>query len=117
PSPVEVPGPTEPWSMTKESIFVSAMIPASPDDLYGAWLDSETHAAMTGGRARVDPRIGGRHSAWDEYIEGETIALEPGRRLVQSWRTQEFPPDAESSRVEIRFEPSLEGTRVSIDHS
>lgn len=31
--------------------IVSDVIPASPDEIYAAWLDSETHTDMTGGAA------------------------------------------------------------------
>lgn len=103
--------------MAKESFQVSATIPASPEAVYEAWLDSEKHSAMTGGRAHVDPRPGGRFKAWDDYITGETIALVPCERVVQSWRTQEFPPDADDSMIEVRFEPEGVNTRITIVHT
>ena len=48
---------------------------------------------MTGSPAIVDPEIGGAFEAWDGYISGRTLSLEPGRRIVQSWRTSEFAED------------------------
>jgi uncharacterized protein YndB with AHSA1/START domain len=99
--------------MSTESIEVSGIIHAAPERIYQAWLDSGQHAAMTGGQAAtIDPNIGGRFSAWDGYIEGSTVELEPGRRIVQKWRTTEFPIDAADSVLEVRFEPFDNGTRV-----
>ena len=93
-------------------IRVSAVIPASPERVYAAWLDSTEHSRMTGGKATVDARRGGRHTAWDGYIHGQNLALVEGKRIVQDWRTTEFPRDAPYSLLEIRLAPAPGGTRV-----
>ncbi len=89
----------------------------SPETLYAAWLDSDQHAAMTGGGAAVSDAVGAAFTAWDGYIEGRNLALEPGRRIVQSWRTTEFAPEEPDSRLEIRFEPAGDGTRITLRHT
>ena len=77
--------------MPLETVRVSAVLPASADRVYAAWLDPEAHSAMTGSKATVDPSLEGEHSAWDGYIHGKTLELEPGRRIVQSWRSTHSP--------------------------
>jgi activator of HSP90 ATPase len=89
----------------------------SPEELYSAWLDSEMHSEMTGAGATIDPRVGGQHSAWDGYITGTTLELEPFRRIVQSWRTSQFPVEAPDSRVELLFEETEDGTLLTIVHT
>ena len=74
-----------------ETIQLSATLPASPEQIYRDWLSSTGHTAFTGSPAEVDPAIGGRFTAWDGYIEGTNIELEPYRRILQAWRTSEFP--------------------------
>jgi uncharacterized protein YndB with AHSA1/START domain len=96
---------------------VSAVLPASADRIYSAWMSSAGHSAMTGADAEVDPRPGGAYSAWDGYITGRTLELEPGRRIVQSWRTSEFAADQEDSRIEVLLAPVEDGTQVTIRHS
>jgi uncharacterized protein YndB with AHSA1/START domain len=103
--------------MSLESIRVSAVIPASAERIYEAWLDSEEHSAFTGGKATVESGVGGRHTAWDGYIEGQTLELEPARRIVQSWRSLDFPPDAQPSRVEVLFAEVPGGTEVTVVHT
>jgi uncharacterized protein YndB with AHSA1/START domain len=103
--------------MPTESIRVSARFPVTPDRLYAAWLDSQEHTRFTGDTARVDPLVGGRFSSWSGYISGENLELEPARRIVQSWRTTEFPDDSENSRVVVTFEPEGDGTRLTIEHT
>jgi uncharacterized protein YndB with AHSA1/START domain len=101
-----------------ESFAVSDLIPASPERVYSAWLDGAAHSAMTGGAATCEPRIGGRFTAWDGYIEGTTLEIDPGRkRIVQSWRSADFPEGAGDSRLEVVFESEGGGTRLTIRHS
>lgn len=103
--------------MPTESLSVSTILPGAPMQIYEAWTDGAKHAAMIGAAASVEPGVGGRFTAWEDYITGTTEELEPGRRIVQAWRTTQFPADASSSRVEIRLEPEASGTRVTIVHS
>jgi uncharacterized protein YndB with AHSA1/START domain len=73
------------------------VIPASPETIYDAWLDSRGHTAMTGGKAKMSKRVGGKLSTWDGYISGQNIELVPGKRIVQSWRTTWLPTPENSS--------------------
>lgn len=100
-----------------EVIRVSAVIHASPKRIYEAWLSSEEHSAFTGGMATVEPTVGGRHTAWEGYTQGTILELEPYRRIVQSWRTSEFPPDSPDSRLEVLLQEIDGGTRVTLLHS
>jgi activator of HSP90 ATPase len=101
----------------KNRFTVSAVIPAKASDIYNAWLSSEGHAAMTGNPAKVDGKVGGEFTAWDGYIFGSTLELEPDQRILQTWRTSEFPTDAPDSRLEILFEEVAGETKVSLIHS
>lgn len=103
--------------MPSDSIRVSARFPVSPERLYRAWLDAREHGLMTGGKAAVDAVIGGKFTAWDDYITGMLLQLDPGRRIVQTWRTTEFPDAAPDSRLEILFEAEGNGTRITLIHS
>jgi activator of HSP90 ATPase len=100
-----------------DAFEISTVLPAAAPRLYEAWLNSDEHAAMTGGSADIDPIVGGQFSAWDGYITGTTIELEPFRRIVQAWRTAEFPPDAPDSRLEIILAEVAEGTQLTLRHS
>lgn len=72
---------------------------------------------MTGSPAKVDGKVGGKFTAWDGYIFGSTLELTPNQRIVQAWRTSEFPDDASDSRVEILLEEVDAGTKVTLTHS
>jgi activator of HSP90 ATPase len=96
---------------------LSEVIAATPAEIYQAWLSSEGHTAMTGSPAKVDGRVGGQFNAWNGYIFGTTMKLTPNQRIVQAWRTTEFPDDAPDSHLEVLFEEVPEGTKVTFIHS
>lgn len=101
----------------KNGFTISKTIPAKASEIYEAWLDSEGHAAITGSPAKVDGKVGGKFTAWDGYIFGTTLELTPNQRIVQAWRTSEFPDDAPDSRVEVSFEEGPGRTKITLTHS
>ena len=103
--------------MTNESILISEVIPATPQRIFSAWMDSAEHSAFTGDEAIVVPEVGGEHQSAGGYIKGRTLELNEGSRIVQSWRTTEFPAESPDSRVEITLEPTLGGTLVTLLHT
>src|SRR5262245_12979931 len=104
--------------MAKDQIRLTRVFPVDAQRIYDAWLDSARHTAFTGGAAAtIEPRVGGRHTAWDGYVEGEILELEPGRRIVKSWRSTDFPEGEGPSRLEVLLEPTEGGTLVTLLHS
>jgi len=92
-------------------------IPATPQQIYDAWLDGDGHSAMTGGGATASQVVGGAFTAWDDYISGCNLELEPGRRIVQSWRTTRFTADDADSQIEVLLEPVAGGTQITLHHT
>lgn len=97
-----------------ESLEVSTVLPAAPAQIYQAWLSSQAHSDFTGSPAEIDPRLGGQISAWDGYIQGTILALEPYRRILQAWRTSDFPEGAPDSMLELRLEAVDGGTKLTL---
>jgi uncharacterized protein YndB with AHSA1/START domain len=96
---------------------LTRIIPATPLDVYEAWLDSEAHSQMTGAEARMSDKIGAVFSAWDDYISGRNLELVPGERIVQAWRTSKFTGENEDSIVTITLEEADDGTLLTLVHS
>ncbi len=103
--------------MGKNEFELSVIFPATAEEIFDGWLSSEGHAAFTGSPAKVEGGSGGKFSAWDGYIWGVTLETERPRRIVQSWRTSEFPEESPDSRVEILLEKVKGGTRLTIKHT
>lgn len=96
---------------------ISTMLDAPPKRVYEAWLSSEEHGAFTGDTAEIEPRVGGAHTAFSGYIAGKTLELNPPRRIVQTWRTTEFPEGSPDSRLELSFESVGGKTKMTLRHS
>ena len=101
----------------KNGFALSETFKAKASEIYDAWLSSEGHSAITGSPANVDGKVGGKFTAWDGYIFGSTLDLTPDRRIVQAWRTTEFPDDAPDSRLDVLLEEVDGGTKVTLTHS
>jgi len=103
--------------MTSEFV-VTTDIAKSSQILYDAWLDSDEHSKMTGSPAKVSAELGGEFQAWDGYLWGVNLELEPGKRIVQSWRTSQFDVSEEDSQIEVSFEANDEGrTKITLRHT
>ena len=73
----------------------------SAKDIFSTWLSSQGHSAMTGGAAEMSDKAGASFKAWNGYIEGKNIIIEPNKRILQSWRTSQFEDHEEDSQIEI----------------
>ena len=71
------------------TIIQKVVIPASPEEVYDAFMDARKHSEFTGSEATCDPTVGGKFTAWDGYISGRNLELEKGKRIVQEWVTAE----------------------------
>jgi activator of HSP90 ATPase len=99
-----------------ESLKTSITLPLKADKLYKAWLTSKEHSAFTGGEAKVSSKVGGKFTAWGGYITGKNIELKANKKIVQSWRTSEFPENAPDSTLEITFEEKNGKTTITLYH-
>jgi activator of HSP90 ATPase len=101
----------------KNEFTLTVTVNAKADKIYEAYLSSEGHTAITGSPARVDGTVDGDFSAWDGYIQGMFLELEKNKRILQAWRTSEFPLEAEDSIVEILLEENHGKTKLTLKHS
>ena len=85
--------------------------------IYDTWLSSEGHTKMTGGSAIISNKIGDKFTAWDGYIEGVNIDLEPNKRIFQTWRTSQFSEDEEDSQIEVVLNEVDGKTELTITHT
>lgn len=85
--------------------------------IYNAWISTNGHTQMTGSPAKVDGSVNGAFTAWDGYIWGTFTKLDKNKKIVQTWRTGEFPEDAEDSNVEILLEEKDGKTKLTLIHT
>lgn len=96
---------------------VATVLPATPQAVYDAWLDSKAHGAMTGAKATASPEVGARYTATDDYIWGTNLELVPGEKIVQSWRSTDFASGDQDSLITVMLKAVPEGTELTLHHS
>jgi activator of HSP90 ATPase len=92
-------------------------IGAIPEEVYSAYLDSRAHSKFTGSRASISPKVGGKMSAWDGYIIGRNLELVKGKKIVQEWRTTDWPAGYPPSILTITLRKAGRGTELTMVHS
>jgi len=93
------------------------VVGAAPELVYDAFLDPEKHGEFTGSPASGSRKVGGRFTAWGGYIEGKILELKAGKRIVQEWKTSEWPDGYPPSVLTLTFKPKGGNTELSMVHS
>jgi activator of HSP90 ATPase len=101
----------------KDSIKLSITLNADCKTLYNAWLNSREHSKFTGSPAKIDPKPKGKFTAWDGYIFGKNITLDPYHKIIQAWRTTEFTEADKDSMLEILFVGQGKKTILTLKHT
>ena len=96
---------------------VKTKFKATAKQMYSAWLSSDEHSKMTGGTASISDKIGADFTAWDGYLEGKNLNLEPFTRILQSWRTSEFNDNEKDSQIEILLNELDGETELTLIHT
>ena len=93
------------------------IIPASPEEVYEAFVDPQKHSAFTGSKATGKAKVDGKFTAWDGFIFGKFLQFEPAKCLIQEWQTTDWPENYPPSKFELTFKKVPEGTEVTMIHS
>jgi activator of HSP90 ATPase len=97
--------------MAKTSIKQKVEIKASPHDVYEALMDSEKHSEFTGDEAVISRKVGGKFTTFGGYAEGKNIELVPDKRIVQTWRANDWMR-GDLSTITIILKPTKTGTSL-----
>lgn len=89
---------------------------AAVDRVYAAIADSREHSAFTGAPAELASHVGGPFTTHGGAIEGRMLEVVPNERIVQAWRSGDWP-DGVFSIVRYDFAPDDDGTRISLEHT
>lgn len=112
-----MPRATGSTSLAVKTIRQRVILPASPADVYEAFVDARIHAVFTGSEAKGSRRVGSHFAACGGYIDSVHRELVPGKRIVQDWSTTEWPEGAPVSRLELTLKPVAKGTELLMVHS
>jgi activator of HSP90 ATPase len=105
------------FAQSDQSITIHQEVDFSvpPQRLYEALLDTKQFAAFSGRAAEIDRQVGGEFSLFDGHIVGRNVELVSNQRIVQAWRTVDWPQGVYSiARFELK--PQGSGTHLIFDH-
>jgi hypothetical protein len=54
---------------------------------------SKKHQSLSGEKAKISQRVGGKFTAWGSHLSGMNLVLKPGKKIVQAWRATGWWPD------------------------
>jgi activator of HSP90 ATPase len=98
------------------TIKQKVIISASPEEVYGAFVDPKKHSEFTGAKATGKAKVGGKFTAWDGYSFGKYLTLEKGKLIVQEWQTTDWPEGYPPSKLELTLQETPKGTELTMIH-
>ena len=84
---------------------------ATPHDIYEILMDSKRHGKLSGQSAKVSRRVGGAFTVGHD-LEGKQLALTKDRRIVQTWRANNWEKGHYSTAT-FRLAKAAGGTRIT----
>lgn len=85
---------------------------ADPHTVYETFMDQKLHAKLTGSPAVIKRQVGGRFSTFDGYAVGENLELIADRKILQSWRANDWK-EGIYSRINIVLKKVKSGTQMT----
>ncbi|MAG48087.1 ATPase [archaeon] len=85
-----------------------------PHEVYEAFMDEKKHAEFTGSEATVSREVGGKFNIYGS-ITGENLELEQDKKIVQTWRYEDWP-EGHYSKITLVLEETDNGTKVTFTH-
>jgi activator of HSP90 ATPase len=99
-----------------KTIKQRARFKLDPDQIYQLLTDSKRHTKLTGQKAVISSKVGGPFSTHGGRVSGIVVDLVPGRRVVQAWRSKDFPVGA-FSMAAFELSPTDDGgTQLVLTH-
>jgi uncharacterized protein YndB with AHSA1/START domain len=101
---------------TGDSIYLRTLVRGRPDEIIRAWLSPAAMNKLLPGKAKIEPRAGGRFEwAWKDPAgvkdSGTFIEIVKGRRVSFSWMGTLKP-----SEVRLSAEQTPYGAMVALEH-
>ena len=99
--------------MKTRTVKQSVTLQASPHQVYETLMDSQKHSKLTGAKAKIDRKGGGKFTAFDGQIKGYTLEVVQNKKIVQLWRAEHWPKGHYSTATfSLRKEKA--GTRLAL---
>src|SRR5512142_2042125 len=101
--------------MNTRNVHQTVVFKASVNTVYRLLTDPRQHSKLSEGKATVSTRPGSKFSVWGGGIHGFTLLARTNKKIVQAWRSEQWPKD-HYTIVVFAFQKSGRGTRLVFDH-
>lgn len=98
--------------MKTKTIRQTVTFKATPHQVYETLMDSKKHAELVGADAKITKKVGDKFTIYGGDIEGVNLELVPDKKIVQSWRYNDFP-EGHYSKATFLLEESKGGTKLT----
>ena len=99
--------------MKTRTVKQSVTLQARPHQVYETLMDSRKHSRLTGAKAKIDRKGGGKFTAFDGQINGYTLEVVPNKMIVQLWRAEHWPKGHYSTAT-FSLKKVKSGTRLTL---
>lgn len=99
-----------------KTIKQRATFKLDPDRVYRHLTDSKLHSELTGQKAVISGEVGGAFTTHGGRVSGINVDMVPGKRLVQAWRSKDFPVGAFSMAAFELTRTKDGGTQLVLTH-
>ena len=89
---------------------------APPKAVYELLMDSKKHSAFTLEHASIGKKIGDKFTAYSGHLTGINVDLAPAKRVVQAWRSNDFPEGIFSMAAFTLTRTKDGGTELVLTH-
>jgi uncharacterized protein YndB with AHSA1/START domain len=110
-----------PDALKSDTIHQEVDFSAAPQRVYEALVNANEFSEFaaqsgdfTGHSATIDSAEGGAFILFDGHITGRNVELKPGKRIVQAWRTADWP-EGIYSVIKFELTPQGSGTHLVFD--
>jgi uncharacterized protein YndB with AHSA1/START domain len=93
--------------------LVRTVIDVGPDEVYASLLDPAQVDKWAGGKASIEPEVGGRYEFGWDHGPGRILELEPDKTIAYSWSY----PDSPDTVVKWSLRSSRGSTYLTLLHS
>ena len=87
------------------NIRLAVELDAPPSEIYAMYLDPGSHGTITGSPVEIAASEGAKFYAFGRALSGQILHLVPGKRIVQTWRSNVFRKSDADSIVVLTFLP------------
>jgi len=101
--------------MKTKTIRQSVTFNAKAHDVFEALMDSKKHTKFTGEPAKISRKIGGKYTAYGDYMGGENLEIIPDKKIVQTWRSSDLPEGCET-KITFTFKQEKGKTKMAFSH-